>query len=165
MTGRECGETQERAGWAHMGSSWSSGGIFQWLGGSPLEVCDLNPKVVSPAYSTSAGKEPRYFCSHLPWSQAEGGKSGLEILEESLGLVVLRRELKEQPPGSPCWVIPNTAEATFLRQGTPLQVASWGEARALWAGITLPYPVELKLVSWSVVKVIKLVTGLINKLD
>ena len=31
---------------------------------------------------------------------AEGGQSGLKTLEESLGLVALGRELKEQPLGS-----------------------------------------------------------------
>ena len=30
----------------------------------------------------------------------EEGQSGLEMLEESLGLVSLGRELKDQPPGS-----------------------------------------------------------------
>ena len=32
----------------------------------------------------------------------EGGHSGLEMLEDSLGLVALGRQLKEQPPGSLC---------------------------------------------------------------
>ena len=45
----------------------------------------------------------QYFvCSHLPGVPAEGGLSGLEMLEESLGLVALGRELEEQSPGSLC---------------------------------------------------------------
>ena len=31
-----------------------------------------------------------FICSHLPWALAEGGQSGLETREESLGLVALR---------------------------------------------------------------------------
>ena len=42
------------------------------------------------------------MCSHLPWL---GRHSRLELLEESLGLVALGRELKGQPPGSLCRVI------------------------------------------------------------
>ena len=45
----------------------------------------------------------------------EVGQSGLEMLEESLGLMALGRELKEQPPGSLCLVISLTAEAITLR--------------------------------------------------
>ena len=37
--------------------------------------------------------------SHLPWVPEEEGQSGLEMLEESLGLVAQRRQLKDQPPG------------------------------------------------------------------
>ena len=55
-----------------------------------------------------------FICSHLPWAyRAEGGQSEPEMLEESLGLVTLGRELEEQP-----------AEAIVLRQTTSLQVAS-----------------------------------------
>ena len=79
--------------------------------------------------------------SHLPWAAAEGGQSGLEMHEESQGLVALGRELKEQPPGSLCWVIPHTAEAIFLRQNTALQ--AWGEAIAPPAGIPLALPWSL----------------------
>ena len=54
---------------------------------------------------------------------AEGGQSVLEMLQESL-----ERELKEQPPGTMCWVIPHTTKATILRQSTPLHLASaYGE--------------------------------------
>ena len=38
--------------------------------------------------------EQNFICSHLTWAPAEGGQSGLEMLEESLGLVDLGRELK-----------------------------------------------------------------------
>ena len=46
----------KRAGWAPMGSSWSSRGIFQWPEGSPWEVWGLNPKLGFPDWSTSTGK-------------------------------------------------------------------------------------------------------------
>ena len=36
------------------------------------------------------------FCSHLPEAPAERGQSGLEMLEESLELVDLVSELKEE---------------------------------------------------------------------
>ena len=86
---------------------------------------------------------------HLPWVPAEEGKSRLETLEETLGLAALVRELKEQPPGSLCWVIPHSAEAIFLKNSTPLQLASaWGEAIAPPTGVTLPYPVVLKQGCW-----------------
>ena len=39
----------------------------------------------------------------------------MEMFEESLWLVALKRELKEQPPGSLCRVISHTAEDLFLR--------------------------------------------------
>ena len=36
-----------------------------------------------------------FIFSHLPWTLAEGVQIGLEMLEESLGLVALGTELKE----------------------------------------------------------------------
>ena len=73
----------------------------------------------------------KFHLQPLTWGPAEGGQSGLEMLEKSLRLVALGRELKEQPPGSLCRVIPHTVEAVFLRQSTPLQVISaWGKVRA-----------------------------------
>ena len=56
-----------------------------------------------------------FISSHLHWVAAKGGQSSPEMLVESLGLVDLGRELKEQSRGSLCWVIPHTAEAVFLR--------------------------------------------------
>ena len=38
-------------------------------------------------------KGENFICSYLPRALAEGGQSGLEKLEESLGLVSLGREL------------------------------------------------------------------------
>ena len=35
------------------------------------------------------------ICNHAPWAPADREQSGLETLEESLGLVDLRKELKE----------------------------------------------------------------------
>ena len=68
------------------------------------------------------------------------------MAEESLGLVALGRELKEQPPGSLCRVIPHSTESIFLRPSTTVLVASaWEEAITPPAGITLPHPVELNL--------------------
>ena len=53
-------------------------------------------------------------------SSKGGGQSGLEMLEERLGMVALRRELRGQLPGSLFWVILQKAGATILRQTTPL---------------------------------------------
>ena len=50
--------------------------------------------------SLSQGQCTKFSLQHVPWAVAEGGKSGLETPEESLGLVALERELKGQPPGS-----------------------------------------------------------------
>ena len=90
------------------------------------------------------------FTATYPGLQQRGvGKSRLEMLEESLWTVALRKELREQPPGSPCWVIPQTAGATLLRQSTPLWMAStWGEATALPTGMSLPHPGVLKPHCW-----------------
>ena len=75
----------------------------------------------------------------------EGEHSGLETREENVALVALGRGLKEQLTGSLCRVIPHTAGSIFLRQSTPLHMASTGgKAIALPIGITLPYPVVLK---------------------
>ena len=48
------------------------------------------------------GQSTIFVCSDLPWVSAQGGKSGLETLEETLGLVVLGRKLKEELPESLC---------------------------------------------------------------
>ena len=50
----------------------------------------------------------------------KGGQIGQEKLEESLVLVSMRRELKEQSLGSLFWVVPHTAGAISLRQNTQL---------------------------------------------
>ena len=63
-----------------------------------------------------------FICSHVPWGPAKGREaewSGPEMLEERLGTVALGRELREQLPGSRCWLIPHIATAILLRQ-TPL---------------------------------------------
>ena len=65
--------------------------------------------------------EKYHVSSHLSWALTEEGQSGLETLEESLGLVAQEREMKEQL--SQGWVIPHTA-AILLRQSNPIQVAS-----------------------------------------
>ena len=91
-------------------------------------------------------KGPRHKILFVAWAPTEGGQSGLETFEESLGLVSLGRELREQRPASLCWVTPYTAEAICLRQRTPLWMASaWGEVEAIAppTGITLPHPVVL----------------------
>ena len=67
--------------------------------------------------------EKYHVSSHLSWALTEEGQSGLETLEESLGLVAQEREMKEQLPVSQGWVIPHTA-AILLRQSNPIQVAS-----------------------------------------
>ena len=91
------------------------------------------------------------ICSHLPCGPAEEWQSALKMWEESLELVALGREVKEQMPGSLYWVIPHTEGAIFLRQSNPLQVASaWGKVTALPTGIPLPHPVGLKLCCWEV---------------
>ena len=46
----------EMAGWAPQGDSWSLGGIFHHLGGSPWEGCGLNPNLGYLAYSTRVRK-------------------------------------------------------------------------------------------------------------
>ena len=46
----------------------------------------------------------------------EGRQSRLEPREESLGLMALGKELKGQPPGFLCSVIPHTLEAIILGQ-------------------------------------------------
>ena len=71
-----------------------------------------------------AGDTESLLKGPLSWAPGEGGQSGLEMLEDSLAMVALRRALKEQLPGSLCLVIPHTAEAIFLTKITPLQVAS-----------------------------------------
>ena len=48
------------------------------------------------------GQHTKFCFSHLPWALAEGGQGGLKTHEETLGLVALGRELKEQPQGSLC---------------------------------------------------------------
>ena len=164
----------KRAGWAPTGGRSSSRGIFQWPGEFPLRSVGPKAEVglpslqhhsqkrtqITSSYEKQKGfylpgwddgrqREPpkgpmhkNLICSHLHWALAEGG---LEILEQSLWLVALGRELKEQPPGSLCSVIPNTAGDIFLRQSTPLQMAyAWGEAIAPYTGITLPHHVGLK---------------------
>ena len=84
---------------------------------------------------------------------------GLEMLEESLGLVVLGRELNEQPPGSLCWVIPHPAEAIFFSQSSLLQMAwTWGEAIAPPAEITLTHVVDLQLGCWLQFRAISLIS-------
>ena len=71
--------------------------------------------------------------------------------KESLVMVALERELKEQLLGSLCSVIPHTAGAVSLKHTTPLQVISaWGKAIIPPGGITLPYPVELTPCCWGV---------------
>ena len=100
--------------------------------GSPWEVWGLNPKLGSPVYSTRDKKEPRkhpavkrrvsicqggmagdtesllkgqctkFSLQPLTLGSGEGGQSRLEMCEESLGLVALERELKDQLPGSLC---------------------------------------------------------------
>ena len=88
------------------------------------------------------------FIATYPGLQ-QRGQNGLETCKESLGLVALGREMKEESLGSLCWVIPHTARAILLRQSTPLQVASgWGEARNPPTGIILPHPVVLKPDCW-----------------
>ena len=90
---------------------------------------------------SSRANAQNFICSHLPWAPTEEVQSGLETCEENLVLVALGRELKGQPPGSLCAIIPHTAETIFLRQSTPFQVASaWGEAIALPARIPLTPP-------------------------
>ena len=146
-----------------MGGSWSARGKFQQLGCSPWEVWNLNPRLRSPAYSTRVRKEPRqgfclperdgwrcrepprgpthkiFICRYLPWAPAKGGKSGLKMLEESLGMVTLGWKLREQPLGSQCWVNPHTAGIILLRQKSFLQVKSaWREAIAPPTRITSP---------------------------
>ena len=61
---------------------------------------------------------------HLLWTLAEGQQSGQEMHEQSLGLESLWTDLKEQPPEFLYSIITHTAEAIFLRQNTPFQVAS-----------------------------------------
>ena len=90
-------------------------------------------------------------CSHLHWAPAEVGQSGVEMPEESLGLLALGRELKSQASRSLRWVILHTTGTIFLRQSTPLQMASArGEAISPHTGITLPNPIELKPSYWEV---------------
>ena len=62
-------------------------------------VFGLSGEMAGDAESLLKGTTQNFVCSHLPWALAEGGQSGLEMLEENLGLVVLGRELKEQLPG------------------------------------------------------------------
>ena len=51
---------------------------------------------------TEKGQQTKFHLQPLTWAPAEEGQSGLETLEESLELVVLKIKLKEQPPGALC---------------------------------------------------------------
>ena len=90
------------------------------------------------------GQYTKFCLQPCTLAPAEWEQSGLKM-RERLGQVALGGELNGQPPVSLCWVIPYTAGAIFLRQSTPLQVATaWWEAIDPTAGITLLYPVVLK---------------------
>ena len=111
----------------------------KWQGCSLLEMDNWRCK------EPFKGPTHKFFiCSHLPWALAKQGQSGLETLGRQ-GTVALRRELRKQPPGSRCWVIPHNAGSIFLRQSTHLQVSwAWRKAIALPSGGPLPHHVVLK---------------------
>ena len=81
-------------------------------------------KMARDAESLLKVRHTKFHCSHLPWALVEGRQSGLEMLEERLGLVALGRELKEPTPGSLCLTVPHAVEAILPKQSTLLQMAS-----------------------------------------
>ena len=84
------------------------------------------------------------------WTRDAWGESGVGVSGERSNGTADR---------SLCWVISHTAEAIFLRQSTPLQVASaWGEAGAPHKGIILPYFVELNQGCWLQLEAISLIS-------
>ena len=42
-------------------------------------------EMAGDAESLVKGQETKFICRHLPWAPAEGGQSGLEMLEEDSG--------------------------------------------------------------------------------
>ena len=132
MTGRECGRDSEGWLGSHewqlkfqRGSSVGEGFPLRSVGSKPQsglpslqhqsqKGTQKHPAVKSSRGSVSQGemagdaesllraKAQNFVGRHLPWVLAEAGLSGLETLEESLGLVALGRQLKEQLPGSLC---------------------------------------------------------------
>ena len=89
------------------------------------------------------------FCLHPLTLGSSRGRAestrGLETLEESLGLVALGRQLREQPPGSMCWVMeePSFSGKAFLSSGLSLRRSDSPAHRNY-----LPHPVMLKTDCW-----------------
>ena len=162
-----------RSGWATMGSSWSSRGMFQQPGGSIWEVWGPNSKLGSlrlqqqslkETQITSSCEKQQGFC--LPgrnsWSCREplkGQHTKFHLqpltLDSSRGRAEWTREAcgdsgvggsgkRAEGTATGNPVLSHSPYIT-LRQSTSLPKASgWGETLAPPAGITLPHPVELK---------------------
>ena len=98
-----------------MGGSWSSGVIFQQLGGCLWELWGLNPKLGSLFYSTRAGKDTRQYPSvknsrvSLCQRETAGDTEGLwkgqcrkfHLQPFTLGSCVGRPEWTRNPWGDP----------------------------------------------------------------